>query len=357
MKKKQYWGIGKPPFIIAEMSAEHNKSFEKALAICDAVKQAGAHAIKLQTFTPETMTLNLSKGEFFINNPDNQWSGVTLHEIFKKACLPLEWHKPIFEYCKKIGLLCFSTAYDETAVNFLEKLNTPFYKIASYENVHIPLITKIAKTGKPIIMSTGMATVAEIAEAVDAVKSNGCQDLTLLKCTSAYPAPPEAMNLKTIPHMRDLFNCNVGLSDHTVGIGIALASVAFGVTVIEKHVTLSRKDGGLDANFSLEPNELKQLVEETYKVWLAIGKIEYLLTPKEKAFREHRRSLYISKNMKAGDIFTPENLRVIRPGLGFPAKYYYDLLGRRIAKDAKVGERVSWDLLMPRHFKKSKSKK
>lgn len=357
MKNNPFFGPNKPPFIIAEMSAEHNKSLDRALAICKEVKKAGVHAVKLQTFTPETMTLNLRKGEFFEDHPDNQWSGVSSYEIFQKASLPYKWHKPIFNYCKKIKLICFSTAYDETAVDFLEKINTPFYKIASYENVHIPLIKKIAKTGKPIIMSTGMATVAELWEAVDTAKSNGCTSLTLLKCTSAYPAPPKDMNLKTITHMRDLFNCNVGLSDHTLGIGVAIASVAFGATVIEKHVTLSRKEHGLDSNFSLEPDELKQLVEETYNAWLSIGKIDYSVTPKEWVFRQYRRSIYISEDMKAGDTFTRNNIRVIRPGLGFPPKYYSKLLGKKITKDAKKGDRLSWDYILSSTLERSKKKR
>lgn len=359
MKTNTLFGSTKPPFIIAEMSAEHNKSLERALSICDAVKKSGAHAIKLQTFTADTMTLNLSSKDFFEDHPDNQWSGVTSYEIFQKASLPLKWHRPIFEYCKKIKLICFSTAYDETAVDFLEKLNVPFYKIASYENVHIPLIKKVAKTGKPIIMSTGMATVAELWEAVDTAKSNGCTSLTLLKCTNAYPAPPQDMNLKTIPHMRDLFKCNVGLSDHSLGIGVAIASVAFGATVIEKHVTLSRKDHGLDSNFSLEPHELKQLVFETHNAWLSIGNVDYSVTPKEWAFRQYRRSIYISKDMKTGDTLTKNNIRIIRPGLGFSPKYYKQLLGKKISKDARKGERLSWDhILFPGLVKnKKKSKK
>lgn len=333
------------PFIIAEMSGNHNQSLKRALEIVEAAAKSGAHALKLQTYTADTMTLDIADREFFINDPDSLWKGKSLYELYKEAYTPWEWHKPIFDRCRELGLIYLSTPFDETAVDFLEELNVPCYKTASFENTDIPLIRKVAATGKPMIISTGMATIAELDETVRTVCEAGCRDLILLKCTSSYPATPENTNILTIPHMAKLFDCQVGLSDHTMGIGAAVASVALGATMIEKHFTLSRADGGVDSAFSMEPNEMHDLVAETERAWQALGKVSYGPTEKEKKSLIFRRSLYIVQDMKKGDILTKENLRVIRPGLGLPPKYYEILLGKRINRDIKCATAVSWDLV------------
>lgn len=334
-----------PPFIVAEMSGNHNHSLERALDIVEAASKAGVHALKLQTYTAHTMTLDIKKGEFYIDNPESLWKGNSLYQLYQQAYTPWEWHKPIFDRCKEIRLICFSTPFDETAVDFLENLNVPAYKIASFENNHLPLIRKVAATGKPLILSTGMATIAELDEAVTNIRGAGCKDIILLKCTSSYPATPENTNILTIPHMRDLFNVQVGLSDHTMGIGAAVASVALGATVIEKHFTLRRADGGVDSVFSLEPEEMKALVIETERARQALGGISYGPIEKEKSSMQYRRSLYIAEDMKTGDVFTRENLRVVRPGFGLSPRFYDVLLGKRITRDAKKGTPVSWKLL------------
>jgi len=336
---------GHPPFIIAEMSGNHNQSLDRALAIVEAAAKAGAHAIKLQTYTADTMTLDIAEKEFFINDPDSLWKGRSLYELYKEAYTPWEWHKPIFDRCRELGLIYLSTPFDETAVDFLEELNVPCYKIASFENTDIPLIRKVAATGKPMIISTGMATIAELDETVRTAREAGCRDLILLKCTSSYPATPENTNIRTIPHMAKLFDCQVGLSDHTMGIGAAVASVALGATMIEKHFTLSRADGGVDSDFSMEPDEMRALVSETESAWQALGKITYGPTKEEKKSLVFRRSLYIVRDMKKGDILTKENIRAIRPGLGLAPKYYDILLGKRIKKDVQRGTAVSWELV------------
>jgi pseudaminic acid synthase len=333
------------PFIIAEMSGNHNHSLERALAIVEAAANTGVSALKLQTYTADTMTLDIDTNEFFIDDPQNLWKGNSLYKLYKQAYTPWEWHKPIFERCRELGIIPFSTPFDETAVDFLEKLNVPMYKIASFENNDIPLIKKVASTGKPMIISTGMASVAEIDETVQAAREAGCANLVLLKCTSTYPASPENTNILTIPHMRELFNCQVGLSDHTMGIGAAVASVALGASVIEKHFTLSRADGGVDSAFSMEPSEMKSLVIEAERAWQSLGKVTYGPTDNEKASLKHRRSLYITKDMKAGDILTGENLRAIRPGCGLSPKYYDVLLGKQVNQNVKKGTPVSWDLI------------
>jgi N-acetylneuraminate synthase len=334
-----------PPFIIAEMSGNHNQSLERALAIVDAAAKAGAHALKLQTYTAETMTLDLDEGEFFISDPDSLWQGKSLYKLYQEAYTPWEWHQPIFERCKELGIIGFSTPFDETALDFLETLDVPCYKIASFENTDIPLIRKVAATGKPMIISTGMATAAELDETVRTARQAGCKDLILLKCTTTYPATPENTNIMTIPHIRELFQCEVGLSDHTMGIGVSVASVALGATVIEKHFTMRRADGGVDAAFSMEPQEIQTLVIETERAWQALGQVSYEPTTKEKKSMAHRRSLYITKDMKAGDEFTPENLRAIRPGAGLAPKYIDEFLGKHINQKIKKGTPVSWDLL------------
>lgn len=338
-------GATHPPFIIAEMSGNHNQSLDRALTLVEAAAKTGAHALKLQTYTADTITLDVEEGEFFIADPNSLWKGNSLHQLYQQAHTPWEWHKPILERCRELGMIGFSTPFDETAVDFLESLDVPLYKIASFENVHLPLIRKVAQTGKPMIMSTGMASIAELDEAVQTAREVGCNDLVLLKCTSSYPATPDHSNLLTIPHLRQLFDVQVGLSDHTMGIGAAIASVAFGATVIEKHFTLNRAEGGVDAAFSMEPQEMQQLVIESERAWQALGKVQYGPTEAEKKSMAFRRSLYVAQDMKAGDRFTPENLRAVRPGLGLPPKYYEILLGKSIKRDKPKGTPLSWDLV------------
>lgn len=333
------------PFIIAEMSGNHNQSLERALEIVEAAANSGAHALKIQTYTPDTMTLDIDEREFHISDPNSLWAGTSLYKLYGEAYTPWEWHKPIFDRATELGMIAFSTPFDNTAVDFLETLNTPCYKIASFENTDLPLIGKVAATGKPIIISTGMATVAELDETVRTAREAGCKDLILLKCTSTYPASPENTNILTISHMRELFGCEVGLSDHTMGIGVSVASVALGATVIEKHFTLNRADGGVDSTFSMEPYEMAQLVTETERAWLALGQVNYGATEAEKKSIQFRRSLYIIKTMKTGDVLTRENLRAIRPGLGLPVIELEKVLGLKVTKDIKAGTALSWDFL------------
>lgn len=333
------------PFIIAEMSGNHNHSLERALAIIDAAAEAGVDALKLQTYTADTMTIDKSDGEFFISDANSLWKGESLYSIYQKAYTPWEWHKAIFERCREKGIIGFSTPFDFTAVDFLEELNCPIYKIASFENIDLPLIKRVARTGKPMIVSTGMASVGELQELVDTARDNGCEDLTLLKCTSSYPATPEGTNLLTITHMQELFKCNVGLSDHTLGIGAAVASMALGARVIEKHFTLCRADGGVDSAFSMEPAEMAQLVRECNTAVQALGHVSYDMQEQEKNSLIYRRSLYIVKDMKAGDVLTEENLRSIRPGLGLPPKYYDELLGKKVKCYVKMGTAMRWEFV------------
>ncbi|MEG6584982.1 pseudaminic acid synthase [Dendrosporobacter sp. 1207_IL3150] len=338
-------GTGYPPFIIAEMSGNHNQSIERALEIVNTAAASGVHALKIQTYTADTMTLDLKNREFVINDQQSLWHGKSLYELYQQAYTPWEWHEAIFKRCRELGIIGFSTPFDETAVDFLESLDTPCYKIASFEMTDLVLLRKIARTGKPIIMSTGMATAAEIDESLRIVRDNGCRDIIILKCTSTYPATPDNSNISSIPHMRELFDCQVGLSDHTLGIGAALASVALGATVVEKHFTLCRDDGGVDAAFSLEPSEMRNLVDESARAWQSIGKISYGPTDKEQKSLMFRRSLYVVKDMKAGELITPDNVRAIRPGLGLSPKYLNIFLGKTIRKDAERGTPLSWDLL------------
>ncbi len=338
-------GLEHPPFIVADMSGNHNESLERALKIVKAAANAGVNAIKLQTYTADTMTIDSDNGSFFINDSNSLWNGCSLYKLYQQAYTPWEWHKPIFECCSKLGLIAFSTPFDESAVDFLEEFGVSVYKIASFENNHLPLIRKVAKTGKPIIISTGMATIAELDETVRTAKDSGCEDIILMKCTSTYPASPEDSNLVTIPHLRQLFNIEVGLSDHTLGIGASIAGIALGATVIEKHFTLSRADGGVDSTFSMEPDEMKLLVEEAFKAWQALGKVSYGTTEKEKASIRFRRSIYIVEDIKEGEEFTPENIRVIRPGEGLSPKYHEILLGKRASCDIKRGTPMSWEYI------------
>ncbi len=336
---------GCTPFVIAEMSGNHNRSLERALEIVEAAAKSGAHAIKLQTYTSDTMTLDLDEREFHISDPNSLWAGTSLYKLYGEAYTPWEWHKPIFDRACELGIIPFSTPFDDTAVDLLESLNVPCYKIASFENTDLPLIRRVAATGKPLIISTGMATVAELDETVRAAREAGCRDLILLKCTSTYPATAANTNILTIPHLRELFGCEVGLSDHSMGVGVSVASVALGATVIEKHFTLNRADGGVDSAFSMEPAEMAQLVIETERAWQALGQVSYGPTEAEKKSLQYRRSLYVVKDMKAGEVLTRENMRAIRPGLGLPTKFYDVFLGKKIVKNVKMGTPVKWELL------------
>jgi len=338
-------GEGYKPYIVAELSGNHNQCLERALELVNAVAKAGAQAVKLQTYTADTMTLDISVGEFFIEDKGSIWRGKSLYQLYKEAHTPWEWHKTIMERCKELGLAFFSTPFDSTALEFLESLDVPFYKIASPENVDIPLIKKVAKTGKPLIISTGMANLSELYEIIDTARSSGCKDLILMKCTSAYPALPTEINLKTIRHMMELFNLPVGLSDHTLGIGVPVAAVALGASVIEKHFTLDRTDGGVDSEFSLEPYELNLLCSEALRAWQAIGEVNYEVTTQEAKNRKYRRSIYVIDDVRMGEFFSKKNIRVIRPALGLAPKHYEKVLGRRASKDSKRGEPLSWDHL------------
>lgn len=338
-------GNGHSPFIIAEMSGNHNQSLAKAMEIVDAAASSGAHAIKLQTYTPDTMTIDKSDNEFFISDPKSLWKGESLYNLYKIAHTPWEWHAPIMARAKERGIICFSTPFDASSVDFLETLEVPAYKIASFENIDLPLIKKVAETGKPIIISTGMANIAEIYEAVETVRQTGNENLVLLKCTSTYPATPENSNILTIPHMRQLFNCEIGLSDHTMGIGVAIAAVAHGATVIEKHFTISRAEGGVDSAFSMEPAEMRALVTESKRAWEALGTITYGAQPAELSGVTFRRSVYVVTPMAAGETFSKENTRIIRPGFGLAPKYYETVLGKRAKTAIPRGTALTWDLL------------
>ena len=338
-------GAGSRPFIIAEMSGNHNQSLERALAIVDAIADSGAHALKLQTYTADTMTIDFAEGEFFIDDPKSLWKGNSLYKLYQQAYTPWEWHEPLFKRAIEHGLIAFSTPFDFSAVDFLESLNVPAYKIASFEITDLALIQKVAATGKPVIISTGMATLAEIDEAVGAAYKAGCSNLVLLKCTSSYPASPVSSNLASIPYLRALFKCEVGLSDHTLGIGAAVASIALGATVIEKHVTLSRAEGGVDADFSLEPGELRQLVNETYNAWQALGETKIGPTEEELGSLVFRRTLYVCEDLNKGDVLNIKNVRAIRPGYGLPPKYLNQFLGKKIIRSVKKGTPINWDII------------
>ena len=338
-------GRDHPPFVIAEMSGNHNQSLERALEIVEAAAKTGAHALKIQTYTPDTMTLDLDEREFHISDPNSLWAGTSLYKLYGEAYTPWEWHKPIFDRARELGIIPFSTPFDDTAVDLLESLDVACYKIASFENTDLPLIRRVAATGKPLIISTGMASIAELDDTVRAAREAGCKDLILLKCTSTYPATALNTNILTIPHLRELFDCEAGLSDHTMGVGVSVASVALGATVIEKHFTLNRADGGVDSSFSMEPVEMAQLVVETERAWQALGKVSYGATEAEKKSLQFRRSLYIVKDLKAGDVLTNENVRAIRPGLGLPTKYLEQVLGRTVKQDVKRGTALDWNIL------------
>ena len=343
--EKRTIGSNERPFIIAEMSGNHNQSLDRALQIVEEAAKAGADAVKLQTYTPDTMTIDMDGGLFSIDDKDSLWYGKNLYELYGLAHTPWDWHKPIFEKARELGMMPFSTPFDDTSVDFLEELGVSAYKMASFENTDWPLLKKVAQTGKPVIMSTGAATLADIDQSVEVLRENGCEDLVLLKCTSTYPATPENTNLVTIPSMREIFNCHIGLSDHTLGIGAAVASVALGARVIEKHFTLSRADGGTDAAFSIEPDELRSLVEETERAWQALGRVQFGIQKAEENSLRYKRSVYVVEDLKEGELFTKENLRVIRPGDGLAPKYYEKILGRRASRSIKRATPMSWDLL------------
>jgi N-acetylneuraminate synthase len=339
-------GRGHPPLIIAEMSGNHNQSLKRALEIVEAVSKSGAHGLKMQTYTPDTMTIDLDEREFHISDPNSLWAGTSLYKLYGEAYTPWEWHKPIFDRALELGIIPFSTPFDDTAVDFLESLNVPCYKIASFENTDLHLIRRVASTGKPLIISTGMATVAELDETVRAAREAGCKELVLLKCTSTYPATAENTNILTIPHLRELFDCEVGLSDHTMGVGVSVAAVALGATVIEKHFTLRRADGGVDSAFSMEPGEMAQLLVETQRAWQALGQVSYGATEAEKNSIQFRRSLYVVEDINAGDKLTRKNLRAIRPGLGLATKYLEQVLGKTVNCDVNRGTALAWDMVL-----------
>lgn len=342
---KRKIGLDQKPFIIAEMSGNHNQSLERALEIVEAAAKTGVDALKIQTYTPDSMTLDLESGEFMISDSESLWQGKSLFKLYQEAHTPRAWHKPILDRCRELGLIGFSTPFDESAVDFLQTLDLPCYKVASFENNDLNLIRKVASTGKPLIMSTGMASLAELEEAVGAARGAGCKELVLLKCTSSYPSSPEQTNLRTLPTLRALFDCESGLSDHTGGIGAAVASIALGCTVIEKHFTLSRAEGGVDSAFSLEPQEMRALVTETERAWQALGKVMYGPTEPEKKSLIFRRSLYIARDLKKGEVLTKDCVRCIRPGLGLAPKHLDVVLGKKINRDAKKGTPLSWELI------------
>lgn len=334
---------GLEPYIIAELSANHNGSIDTAIEIIQVAKQSGAEAVKLQTYRPDTITLNHQSAEFMIN--DGLWKGNSLYELYASAYMPWEWHKPLFDYAKELGITIFSSPFDNSAIDFLEDLNAPAYKIASFEAIDTPLIKYAASTGKPLIISTGMADAEEIQEAIDAAYQGGCKDLAILHCVSGYPAPASDYNLRTIHDMQNRYQLPVGLSDHTIGNATAITSTAFGACIIEKHVTLNRLNGGPDDSFSIEPDELKFLCDDVKTAWGAIGEVSYHRKSSEESNLKFRRSLYFIEDLKAGDIVTSKHVKSIRPGYGLSPKYYEEVIGRVVKKDIIKGTKVSWEVL------------
>lgn len=328
------------PFIIAEMSGNHNQSLERALEIVDAAAASGAHALKLQTYTADTITM---RGAYRIEDKNSLWNGEELYDLYSKAYTPWEWHKPIFDRAKSHGMIAFSSPFDESAVDFLETLDVPLYKIASFENTHHPLLRKVAATGKPVIMSTGVASLQDIEESVEVLRSEGVKELVLLKCTSTYPATAANTNLLTIPFLKEKFGCIIGLSDHTMGIGVSVASVALGAEVIEKHFTLRRADGGVDSAFSMEPAEMKMLVDESAKAHLALGHIQLEVQTAEEKSLLYKRSIYASRDIAAGEILSAENLKIIRPALGLAPKYWIQVEGKLANRAIAKGSPLSLD--------------
>lgn len=336
-------GTNHKPFIIAEMSGNHNGDIKRALELVKAAADAGADALKLQTYTADTITMNHRGGLFDITDKNSLWAGRNLYELYQEAHTPWEWHKEIFDYANALGMLAFSSPFDETAVDFLESLNVPAYKIASFESNHFPLLKKVAQTGKPILISSGTSKINELCESIEYLKANGAKDIIIFKCTSTYPATAGNTNLRTIPVFQSIFeDCVIGLSDHTMGIGASVAAVALGARVIEKHFTLRRADGGVDSDFSLEPEELKALVVETERAFLAMGNIQLNTQKAEQKSRQFKRSIYVSKDIQAGEIFTTENIRVIRPGDGLHPKFFEQVLGTKSTKSWKRGTPLTW---------------
>jgi N-acetylneuraminate synthase len=336
-------GTNHKPFIIAEMSGNHNGDIKRALELVKAAADAGADALKLQTYTADTITMNHRGGLFDITDKNSLWVGRNLYELYQEAHTPWEWHEAIFDYAKSLGMLAFSSPFDETAVDFLETLNVPAYKIASFESNHFPLLKKVAQTGKPILISSGTSKLNELYESVQYLKANGAKDIIIFKCTSTYPATPENTHLNTIPVFQSVFeDCVIGLSDHTMGIGASVAAVALGARVIEKHFTLRRADGGVDSDFSLEPEELKALVVETERAFLAMGNVQLNTQKAEEKSRQFKRSIYVTKDIEAGEAFTTENIRVIRPGDGLHPKFWEQVLGTKAAQDWKRGTPLAW---------------
>lgn len=332
------------PYIIAEMSANHLQDINRAKDIILAARESGADAVKLQTYRPDTITLDVHNEEFLCT-PGSPWEGMNLFDLYKTAYTPWEWHKELFDYAKEIGIDCFSTPFDLTAVDFLSQFDMPAVKIASFEINDIPLIEKAARLGKPIIISTGIAEIEDINLAIETCHKAGNNQVVLLKCISSYPAPYSEFNLKTIPDMADKFGCTVGISDHSMGSCIPISAVTLGACVIEKHMTLSRADGGPDGSFSMEPAEFKSMVEDVRNICAAQGTVTYELTDKQKNARPRSRSLYISKDIKAGEEFTPSNIKSVRPGYGLHTKYYYEILGKKAARDLTKGTALKWDYI------------
>ncbi len=338
-------GEGCPPFIIAELSGNHNQSLDRALELIDVAADCGAHAVKFQTYKPDTMTLDLDTGDFFISEPDSLWEGRSLYNLYEEAHTPWEWHAAMFERARSKGIIPFSSAFDRTAVDFLMEMDVPCFKVASFESTDTPLVKYMASQGRPLIISTGMSSIADIDETVRTVREAGCEDIILLKCTSSYPSSPENTNYATIPHMRELFGCQVGLSDHTRGIGVSVASIALGATVIEKHFTLDRNDGGVDSTFSLEPAELRALVEESERAYFGLGEVSYGASESEMKSLRFRRSIYVTQDLPAGSVLTAENIRIIRPGFGLEPRYLDMVLGRTVRRDVSRGTALTWDIV------------
>jgi pseudaminic acid synthase len=338
-------GMTSRPFVIAELSGNHNGSLDRALALVEAAAATGVQCVKLQTYRADTLTLDVEEREFVISDPKSLWKGRSLHSLYEEAHTPWEWHEAIMQRANALGLVCFSSPFDETAVDYLEELGVPAYKIGSFECTHVPLLRRVAATGKPVILSTGMATVAEIDEAVCTLREGGAEEVALLKCTSTYPSTPENSNLRTLPHLREMFGCEVGISDHTLGIGVSVAAVAMGATIIEKHFTLARADGGVDSAFSMEPAEMKALAVESERAWQSLGVVRYGPTAAEQNAVKRRRSIYFSEDVPAGGLLSEKNLRVVRPGLGMEPKFLPLVLGRRLKRAVLKGTALTWDLL------------
>lgn len=342
---KRWVGPSEPPFVIAEMSGNHNGSLRRAMEIVDAAAAAGADAVKFQTYTADTMTVNFRKKEFKVRDPKSPWADRYLHDLYREAATPWKWHAPLFERCRRCGVVPFSTPFDATAVRFLSSLRVSAFKIASFENVDLPLIRAVARTGKPLFLSTGMATLVEVGEAVEAARGAGARDIVLLKCTSAYPAPAGEAHLRTLPNLRDSFDCPVGVSDHTVGNAVSVVAVGLGACVVERHLTLARAEGGVDASFSLEPQELKSLVRDVRTGWESLGRVHYGPTEREKSSLAFRRSLYVVGDLKKGDRLTLKNLRGLRPNRGLAPRFLDVVLGRPVNRDVAKGTPLSWNLL------------